>query len=254
MRGDLTSLGPVARPRTYKWAHSIDNIEDRGAGQGDFQTEINGRTDNRFDPDYLRGPTTNMPTHRFVFSAIWMLPVGRGRKFGADMPAALDASPAAGRSRRWCSCSPAPHLSAFYSSHCGSGTNCYGSEKADGGGRTGSERRSADAGAVVQHRRVLDGGVPRRAGRAIFAGRFGNADKGNIIGPGAWNVDFAAFKDVRARRARDRPVQRVRHQPVQSSELGPAGDERDERQLRTDHVAVADLPAPHVVLGGRITY
>ena len=34
-------------------------------------------------------------------------------------------------------------------------------------------------------------------GRSIFTGRFGNAEKGNIIGPGAWNVDFAAFKEVR---------------------------------------------------------
>ena len=33
--------------------------------------EINGRTDNRFDPDYLRGPTTNIPDHRFVSSLIW---------------------------------------------------------------------------------------------------------------------------------------------------------------------------------------
>ena len=34
-------------------------------------------------------------------------------------------------------------------------------------------------------------------GRSIFTGRFGNAEKGNIIGPGAWNVDFAAFKEVK---------------------------------------------------------
>ena len=33
------------------------------------------------------------------------------------------------------------------------------------------------------------------AGRSIFAGRFGNAEKGAIIGPGVWNVDFAAMKD-----------------------------------------------------------
>jgi hypothetical protein len=58
LRGSLNRWG-LSHTTTYKWAHSVDNIEDRGAGQGDFQTEINGRTDNRFDPDYLRGPTTN---------------------------------------------------------------------------------------------------------------------------------------------------------------------------------------------------
>jgi hypothetical protein len=34
-------------------------------------------------------------------------------------------------------------------------------------------------------------------GFPIFTGRFGDAPKGSITGPGAWNVDFAAFKDVR---------------------------------------------------------
>src|SRR6185503_18363331 len=130
LRGNLTRWG-LMHTTTYKWAHSIDNIEDRGAGQGDFQSEINGRTDNRFDPDYLRGPTTNIPAHRFVGSAIWMLPIGRGRMIGGDMPAALDAIAGGWAVSTLVQIQSGPHLTAFYSSHCGSGTNCYGSEKAD---------------------------------------------------------------------------------------------------------------------------
>lgn len=195
-RGDVSRWG-LSQTTTYKWAHSIDNIEDRGAGQGDFQSEINGRTDNRFDPDYLRGATTNIPTHRFVSSVIWNLPVGRDRAFGSSMPAALDAVAGGWTISALVQVQSGPHLTAFYSSHCGSGTNCYGSEKADAvsgvdpndGPKTLDRWFNTDAFSVA--------GFRAADGRAIFAGRFGDAEKGVIDGPGAWNVDLAAFKDVR---------------------------------------------------------
>jgi hypothetical protein len=196
LRGTLTRWG-LTHTTTYKWAHSVDNIEDRGAGQGDFQSEINGRTDNRFDADYLRGPTTNIPTHRFVSSAIWTLPIGRGRAFAANMPAALDAIAGGWSVSTLLQIQSGPHLTAFYSSHCGSGTNCYGSEKADAvsgqdpnnGPQILDQWFNTSAFSIAAFRDTQ--------GRSIFTGRFGNAEKGNIIGPGAWNVDFAAFKEVR---------------------------------------------------------
>jgi hypothetical protein len=195
LRGELTGWG-LLHTTTYKWAHSIDNIEDRGSGQSDFQSEINGRTDNRFDRDYLRGPTTNIPTHRVVSSAIWMIPFGRGRSFGGSMPTALDAVAGGWTVSALLQIQSGPHLTAFYSSHCGSGTNCYGSEKADGvtgqdpndGPRTLAQWFNTGAFSIDAFR--------DSQGRSIFAGRFGNAEKGNILGPGAWNVDLAAFKDV----------------------------------------------------------
>jgi hypothetical protein len=196
LRGDLTPWG-LSHTTTYKWARSIDNIEDRGAGQSDFQSEINGRTDNRFDADYMRGPTTNIPTHRFVSSAIWMLPVGRGRRFGGGLSPALDAVVGGWAVSTLVQIQSGPHLTAFYSSHCGSGTNCYGSEKADAvvgqdpdaGPRTLAQWFNTGAFTIDAFRDVQ--------GRSAFAGRFGNAEKGSITGPGAWNVDVAAFKDVR---------------------------------------------------------
>jgi hypothetical protein len=195
-RGDLPRWG-LSQTTTYKWAHSVDNIEDRGAGQGDFQSEINGRTDNRFAPDYLRGRTTNIPAHRFVSSLIWDLPIGRGRAFGRTMPSALDAVAGGWTLSALVQVQTGAHLTAFYSSHCSSGTNCYGSEKADAvsgqdpndGPRTLERWFNTGAFSVDAFRDAQ--------GRAIFAGRFGNAEKGTITGPGAWNVDFAAFKDVR---------------------------------------------------------
>jgi hypothetical protein len=196
VRGDLSRLG-LSHTTSYKWAHSIDNIEDRGAGQGDFQTEINGRTDNRFDPDYLRGKTTNIPDHRFVSSLIWNVPVGRDRAFGASLSPALDALVGGWTVSSIIQGQSGPHLTAFYTTHCGSGTNCYGSEKADAvsgqdpndGPHTLAQWFNTSAFSVAAFRDA--------SGRSIFAGRFGNAEKGTITGPGVWNVDFAAMKDFR---------------------------------------------------------
>ena len=147
-----------------------------------------------------------------------------------------------------------PHLTAFYSSHCGSGTSCYGSEKADAvsgqdpnsGPETLAQWFNTGAFSIAAFRDAQ--------GRSIFAGRFGNAEKGTILGPGAWNVDLAAFKDFRLGGACDRPVQRVRHQPVQPSELGTARHQRDERELRAHHHAPPIFPLRTIVLGGRIGY
>lgn len=196
VRGDVGRWG-LSQQTTYKWARSIDNIENRGGGQSDFQSEINDRTDNRFDLDYLRGPTTNLPTHRFLSSLIWNVPVGRGRAFGASMPALLDAVAGGWTVSSLVQVQSGAHLTAFYSSHCGSGTNCYGSEKADGvagqdpndGPRTLERWFNTDAFSVDAFRNA--------SGQSIFAGRFGNAEKGVIDGPGSWNVDLAAMKDVR---------------------------------------------------------
>jgi hypothetical protein len=196
LSGDVTGWG-VTHTTAYKWAHSIDNIEDRGAGQSDFQTEINGRTDNRFDEDYLRGRTTNIPDHRFVSSVIWNLPIGRGRALAPDMPAALDAVAGGWAVSTLVQIQSGPHLTAFYSSHCGSGTNCYGSEKAaavsgrdpNDGPRTLAQWFNTGAFSIAAFRDAQGG--------SIYTGRFGDAEKGSIVGPGAWNVDFAAFKDFK---------------------------------------------------------
>ena len=253
LRGNLTSWG-LSQTTTYKWAHSIDNIEDRGAGQSDFQSEINGRTDNRFDPDYLRGPTTNIPTHRFVSSAIWMLPIGRGRKYGTDMPVAVDALAGGWAISTLVQIQSGAHLTAFYSSHCGSGTNCYGSEKADavagqdpnGGPQTLAQWFNTSAFSI--------GAFRDAQGRSIFAGRFGDAEKGSIVGPGAWNVDFAAFKDVKLG---TRATARV-NVFVTNLFNHPNWGRPEMNLTSANYGRITSLspifPVRTIVLGGRITY
>jgi hypothetical protein len=253
VHGTLDRIG-LTHTTSYKWAHSIDNIEDRGAGQSDFQSEINGRTDNRFDPDYMRGPTTNIPTHRFVSSLIWELPVGRNRSFGATMPAALDAVLGGWAVSSVIQAQSGAHVTAYYSSHCGSGTNCYGSEKADGvsgqdpnsGPRTLAQWFNTNAYSVAA--------CQNGAGQSIFVGRFGNADKGAIVGPGVWNVDLAAMKDFRL-------SQQVRFifNVFVTNLFDHANWGRPETNVTSANYGKitslnADFPLRRIVLGGRLTF
>ena len=195
VRGRPSSTG-LDYTATYRWASSISNIEDRGQGSASFQSEINGRTDNRFDPDYLRGPDQAVPTHRLVFTGIWALPVGRDRKVGTDWSRVLDAALGGWTLSTVAIYESGQHLSAYYGGHCGSGTNCYGNEKPDAvsgqdpndGAQTLAQWFNTDAFSVAAF-------FPN--GQPAFIGRFGTADKGNIIGPSATTVDLALFKDFR---------------------------------------------------------
>lgn len=253
LSGSVPRFGLTHRS-SYKWAHSIDNIEDRGAGQGDFQSEINGRTDNRFDPDYMRGPTTNIPTHRFVSSLIWELPIGRDRAFGASMPAALDAIVGGWTLSSVVQVQSGAHYTAFYNSHCGSGTNCYGSEKADSvsgqdpndGPKTLAQWFNTGAYSVAAFRDA--------SGRSIFTGRFGNAEKGAIIGPGVWNVDFAAMKDFRVGSQMRASVNVFVTNLFNHANWGRPDTNVTSANYGRITSLNSDFPLRRIVLGGRLTF
>lgn len=253
VRGTLERWG-LSHTSSYKWAHSIDNIEDRGAGQSDFQSEINGRTDNRFEPDYLRGPTTNIPDHRVVTSLIWNVPFGRGRAFGSAASPALDLVVGGWTVSSIVQVQSGAHLTAFYSSHCGSGTNCYGSEKADAvtgqdpnaGPKTLAQWFNTGAYSVAAFR--------DSTGRSIFVGRFGNAEKGAIDGPGVWNVDFAAMKDIPLG-----DVVTVRFNVFITNLFNHANWGRPDTNVTSANYGRIttlnpDFPLRRVVVGGRVTF
>ena len=181
---------------SYKWSKGISNIEERGSSTPNFQTEVNGRTDNRFDARYLRGPISAIPYHRFVTSFIWDLPFGRGRHFGHGWNALVNGALGGWTVSSIMNFQSGQHLTAFHTSHCGSGTNCYGNEKVD---RVSGQDPNSGPKNVEQwfntsafsNRAFFDAG-----GRAIFIGRFGNAGYGSIDGPGLIGIDFGAFKEV----------------------------------------------------------
>lgn len=250
------SLGRAGLSHTfsYKWAHSIDNIEDRGAGQGDFQSEINGRTDNRFDVDYMRGPTTNIPTHRVVGSLIWEVPIGRDRAFASSMSPVLDAALGGWRLSSVVQAQSGAHLTAFYNSHCGSGTNCYGNEKADAvngqdpndGPKTLNQWFNTAAFSVAAFQDA--------SGRSMFAGRFGNAPKGSIVGPAAWNVDFAAMKDFRLSSQVRFTVNIFVTNLFNHANWGRPDTNVTSSTYGAITTLNADFPLRRAVLGGRLTF
>jgi hypothetical protein len=170
---------------TYKWAHAISNIEQTRA-RVDFVGEINDRTDDRFDPEYTRGRVTAIPDHRFTATLIWELPFLKGNRALGGWTLSSIVTAQSGY-----------HLTALYSSHCGSGTNCYNAEKADA-----VSGQDPNNGPKTTDQWFNTGAFSNRAffnasGQPIFAGRFGNAQKGNVVGPGLYTIDMGLFKDFR---------------------------------------------------------
>jgi hypothetical protein len=198
LTGRLTDWG-LTYNSTYKWAKGISNIEDRGNGSTNFQSEINGRTDNRFDARYLRGPMLGIPFHRFVSNFLWDLPFGTGRKLGADWNPAVNAVLGGWTLSSILDFQSGQHLTAFFSSHCASGTNCYGNEKVDlvAGQDPNSGPKTLDN--WFNKAAFSDAAFftvnPNGSRTARFIGRFGTTGYGNIEGPGVVSIDFGAFKD-----------------------------------------------------------
>jgi hypothetical protein len=182
---------------SYKWAKGISNDEDSFSRvvSGNFNEEIASRTDNRFDGRYLRGPIGGIPYHRFTTDLLWDLPLGRGRRLGSGWSKPLNALAGGWTLSIILTAQTGMHLTPYQTSHCASGTNCYGQEKVDlvpgqdpNAGTKGTEAWINAA--AVTNRSFFDG-----AGRAIFAGRFGNAGKGIIDGPGLLTFDAGLFKE-----------------------------------------------------------
>ena len=176
---------------SYKWAKGISNDEDsfsRVVG-GNFNEEIAGRTDNRFDGTYLRGPIGAIPYHRFTTDLLWDLPFGRGRGRGVSLIAGGWTVSAIFTAQT------GMHLTPYQTSHCASGTNCFGQEKVDlvFGQDPNTGAKTADAwinASAVTNRNFFDA-----SGRPVFVGRFGTAGKGIIDGPGLITLDAGLFKD-----------------------------------------------------------
>jgi hypothetical protein len=230
---------------TYKWAHSSTNIEGpRGAEINGFNDEINGRTINRFDPEYTRGPMLSIPDHRVIATVIWELPFLRENAIlgGWTVSAIVN----------W---QTGTHLTAYYSSHCSSGTDCQRPEKADpvSGQDPNTGPRTTD--------QWFNTGAFTTApffdaqGRPIFAGRFGTAENGSIDGPGLFVLDFGLFKDFKIG-----GTARLRIQAQAANVTNHANYGRPETNLsspnygRITSLAAGTLGSRVIVVGGRVTF
>ena len=75
---------------SYTWAHAIDNSPG-GICAGGASARDCG-PDNPLNLDLERGNADTDVRQRFTFSNVWDLPIGRGRRWGGDMPKALDVA------------------------------------------------------------------------------------------------------------------------------------------------------------------
>lgn len=230
---------------TYKWAHSSTNIEGpRGAEIGGFTDEINGRTINRFDPEYTRGPMQSIPDHRVVATAIWDLPFLKGNAIlgGWTVSAIVN----------W---QTGTHLTPYYTSHCGSGTDCNRPEKADAvaGQDPNSGPRTADE--WFNRAAFTNAAFFDAQGRPIFAGRFGDAPNGSIDGPGSFVLDFGLFKDFKIGTSSKLRVQaqasNVTNHPNYAN---PVTDLSNPNYGRITSLASGTLGSRVVVLGARFVF
>src|SRR5262245_59465561 len=111
------------------------------------------------------------------------MPFGRGRKYASDWNRALDAVLGGWTVSGIFNVQSGQHLTPYTTSHCLSGTNCYGQERLDlvSGQDPNAGAKTPDGwmnAAAFTRANFFDA-----SGRAIFIGRFGNAGKGIVDGP-----------------------------------------------------------------------
>jgi len=75
---------------SYTWAHAIDDSPG-GICSGGASARDCG-PDDPTRPELDRGNADTDVRHRFTFSNVWDLPIGRNRRYGADMNKGLDAA------------------------------------------------------------------------------------------------------------------------------------------------------------------
>jgi len=75
---------------SYTWAHAIDNSPGGICAGGASARDCGPDDPNRLDLE--RGSADTDVRHRFTFANVWDLPIGRSRRWGGDMPKALDAA------------------------------------------------------------------------------------------------------------------------------------------------------------------
>jgi hypothetical protein len=77
---------------SYTYSRANDEIGAWGAGGSGVQVNVKPDLSNVAEAlRSERGPNAQIARHRFTLSEVWQLPIGRGRRFGRDMNAALDA-------------------------------------------------------------------------------------------------------------------------------------------------------------------
>ncbi len=184
---------PMTRGLSFQVAYTLSYSDSNAPDLGNSSLGVI-----QYDPYNLeadRGPDPNIPRHRVVANAVWEVPVGRARTFGASMPAWADAL-AGG----WTvSAIAQARTGAFLTPYFGYGTD------PEFPANTGKAYDVINSFGEAWKPDVIGNPTgPRRPDEwynlAAFAlpapGTTGNAKRGIITGPGTWVVNLGLYKDI----------------------------------------------------------
>jgi hypothetical protein len=182
----------LALNAAYTLAHSDGNAPDSG------NSTIGTVMFDPYDIEKDRGPDPNVVKHRVVVNGTWDLPVGHGRKLGANMPGWADALFGGWTVSTLFQARSGLNLTPFFSGYYSN--NPWNTGKPlDGLGnffccawRPDQLRDPNTGGSRDAFFDITAYGLPA-------PGVLGNAKKGSLRGPGTWVVNFAFYKDVVAR-------------------------------------------------------
>jgi Carboxypeptidase regulatory-like domain len=228
--GDLTNPESRARLPFPLYGYYMDNVANRGSGQFHAgQVEIVRRWKSglalniaytlahsdsnapdagnsslgvvQFDPYDIekdRGPDPNVVKHRVVMNGTWELPIGKGKKVGADMPGWANALFGGWTVSTLFQARSGNNLTPFFTSFYT--TSPWNTGKPlDGLGNNFCCAWRPDQISNPNVGGSRDSFFNQAAYAVPAPGQLGNAKKGSLLGPGTWVVNFAFYKDVISR-------------------------------------------------------
>ena len=210
----------------YTYAHSDGNAPDTG------NSSLGPVMFDPYDIEKDRGPDPNVVKHRLVVNATWDVPVGHGRKHGADMAGWADALFGGWTVSTLVQARSGNNLTPFFSSYYT--TSPWNTGKAlDGLGTCFAGCWRPDQTHDPNTGGTRDAFYDVTAYAQPADGKLGNAGKGSLRGPGTWVVNFGIYKDI------------VTQEPLPAAALGPA-------RQRVQPSAVLRVLWRRLLAGGRL--
>jgi hypothetical protein len=198
MRAEKRFSGGLSMLTSYTWGkaltNSVDHLSTSGQGNG-VDVGVFREPQNGLDRKSEYGLAEFDVKHRWVTSAVWQIPYGRGQKFGSDVNRGVDMLLGG-----W-------EFSPIFTAQTGLGLTAtqptllnIGGERRSRPNRLGQgslpeSQRTVDryldpaAFSILQTNPALAGFVPNQA--------FGNSGVGIVRGPGLVNLDFNLAKNFR---------------------------------------------------------
>jgi hypothetical protein len=181
--------GGFAVNAAYTLAGSDSNAPDSG------NSTIGVVQYDPYDIEKDRGPDPNVVKHRVVLNSTWQIPVGRNRRYGANVPMWADAVVGGWTVSTIFQARSGPNLTPFFSYGTDPVFPANTGRALDGVGQFGEAWRP-DVTGNPNIGGSRDQFFDVRAFSLPAPGTLGNAKKGSVRGPGTWIVNLAFYKDI----------------------------------------------------------